>query len=119
MENVTVPAWSEVEVLASTNSLCGSGTWLVEGLREGMAVAVAERIADSHIAAAVLGPVDNTVGGISARKREMLYNCVQSCDDLSEEECEELLTLLLMYEDVLADKDEELGRTAVVQHSHP
>ncbi|KAL5502557.1 hypothetical protein EMCRGX_G009353 [Ephydatia muelleri] len=52
-----------------------------------------------------------------ARKREMLYNCVQSCDDLSEEEREELLTLLLMYEDVLADKDEELGRTAVVQHS--
>ena len=34
MENVTVPAWSEVEVLASTNSLCGSGTWLVEGLRD-------------------------------------------------------------------------------------
>ena len=31
MENVTVPAWSEVEVLAS---LCGSGTWLVEGLRD-------------------------------------------------------------------------------------
>ena len=47
----------------------------------------------------------------------MLYNCVQSRDDLSEEEREELLTLLLMYEDVLADKDEELGRTAVVQHS--
>ena len=154
MENVTVPAWSEVEVLASTNSLCGSGTWLVEGLRDknvpqvlvagavvkpiqdrelvcipvhmvnpspvavtvykGMAVAVAERIADSHIAAAAHGPVDNRVGGISARKREMLYNCVQSRDDLSEEE---LLTLLLMYEDVLADKDEELGRTAVVQHS--
>ena len=34
MENVTVPAWSEVEVLASTNSLCGSGTWLLEGLRD-------------------------------------------------------------------------------------
>lgn len=84
---------------------------------KGMAVAVAERIADSHIAAAVHGPVDNRVGGISARKREMLYNCVQSCDDLSEEEREELLTLLLMYEDVLADKDEELGCTAVVQHS--
>ena len=32
------------------------------------------------------------------------------------EEREELLTFLLMYEDVLADKDEELGRTAVVQH---
>ena len=30
MENVTVPAWSEVEVLASTNSLCGSGTWLLD-----------------------------------------------------------------------------------------
>ena len=84
---------------------------------KGMAVAVAERIAHSHIAAAVHGPVDNRVGGILARKREMLYNCVQSCDDLSEEEREELLTLLLMYEDVLADKDEELGRTAVVQHS--
>ena len=84
---------------------------------KGMAVAVAERIADSHIAAAVHGPVDNRVGGISARKREMLYNCVQSCDDLSEEEREELLTLLVMYEDALADKDEELGRTAVVQHS--
>ena len=84
---------------------------------KGMAVAVAERIADSHIAAAVHGPVDNRVGGISARKREMLYNCVQSCDDLSEEEREELLTLLLMYEDALADKDEELGCTAVVQHS--
>ena len=95
MENVTVLAWSEVEVLASTNSLCGSGTWLVEGLRDknvpqvlvagavvkpiqdrelvcipvrmvnpspvavtvykGMAVEVAERIADSHIAAAVHG----------------------------------------------------------------
>ena len=47
----------------------------------------------------------------------MLYNCVQSRDNLSEEEREELLTLLLMYEDVLADKDEELGRTPVVQHS--
>ena len=33
MENVTVPAWSEVEVLASTNFLSGSGTWLVEGLK--------------------------------------------------------------------------------------
>ena len=148
MENVTVPAWSEVEVLASTNSLCGSGTWLVESLRDknvpqvlvagavvkpiqdrelvyipvrmvnpspvavtvykGTAVAVAERIAHSHIAAAVHGPVDNRVGGISAWKREMLYNSVQSCDDLSEEEREECLTLLLMYEDVLADKDEEL-----------
>ena len=116
MENVTVPVWSEVEVLASTNSLCGSGTWLVEGLRDknvpqvlvagavvnplqdcelgcipvrmvnpspvaatvykGMVVAWAERIEDCHIAATVHGPVDNRVGGISAQKREMLYNCV-------------------------------------------
>ena len=42
---------------------------------------------------------------------------MQSCHDLSEEEREELLTLLLMYEDILADKDEDLGRTAVVHHS--
>ena len=78
---------------------------------KGMVVVRAERIEDSHIAATVHGPVDNrVVGGISAQKREMLYNCVQRCDDLSEEEREELLTLLLMYEDVLADKDEELGR---------
>ena len=34
MGNVTVLPWSEVEVLASTNSLCGRGTWLVEGLRD-------------------------------------------------------------------------------------
>ena len=54
------------------------------------------------------------MGGISARKREMLYNCVQSWDDLSEDERVELV---ILYEDVLADKDEELGRTAVVQHS--
>ena len=157
MENVTVPAWSEVEVLASTNSLCSGGTWLVEGLsnknmpqvlvacaavtpikdRElgcipvrmvnpssvdvtiyrGMAVAVVERISDCHIAAAVHCPVNNTVSDVSPRKKEMLYNCVQSCEDLSEQEREEMLTLLLMYEDVLADKDEELGRTALVQHS--
>ena len=118
MENVTVPAWSEVEVLASTNSLCGSGTWLVEGLRDknvpqvlvagavvkpiqdrelvcipvhmvnpspvavtvykGMAVAVAERIADSHIAAAVHGPVDNRVGwNIGTEKRNVIQLCAE------------------------------------------
>ena len=45
-----------------------------------MAVAVAERIAGSHIAAAVHGPVDNRVGGtdIDTEKR----NAIQLCAEL-------------------------------------
>ena len=70
-------------------SAYGNSSPVAVTIYKGMAVAMAERIADSHIAATVHGSADNRVGGISAKKREMLYNCVQSCDDLSEEEREE------------------------------
>ena len=52
MENVTVPAWSKVEVLASTNSLCGSGTWLVEGLRD-------KNVPQVLVAGAVVKPIQD------------------------------------------------------------
>ena len=44
----------------------------------------------SHIAVAVHGLVDNRVGGISARKREMLYNCgrtVTTCQRRNVRKC--------------------------------
>ena len=41
---------------------------------KGMAAAVAERIADSHIAAAVHGPVDNRVG---TEKRNVIQLCAE------------------------------------------
>ena len=47
-------------------------------------------VADSHIAVAVHGLMDNRVGGISARKREMLYNCgraVTTCQRRNVRKC--------------------------------
>eukprot|EP00731_Ephydatia_muelleri_P007396 Em0003g1644a len=67
----TAGTWSKVEVLASTNSLCGSGTWLVEGLRD-------KNVPQVLVAGAVVKPIQDHV---------------------------------------LANKDEDLGRTAVVHHS--
>eukprot|EP00731_Ephydatia_muelleri_P000272 Em0001g272a len=113
MENVTVPAWSEVEVLASTNSLCGSGTWLVEGLRD-------KNVPQVLVAGAVVKPIqDRELVCIPVRMVNPSPVAVTVYKGMAVEVAERIADshIAAAVHDVLADKDEELGRTAVVQHS--
>ena len=54
---------------------------------------------------------------ISEEKQEILWKLVDSVgESLSETNREELFCLLMEYADIFAESDEDLGRTAKVQH---
>ena len=44
IENLTILSWSEVEMVASTKSLCISGFWLVEGSKPNLPILIANGI---------------------------------------------------------------------------
>ena len=77
---------------------------------------------------ATLEPVEETLGvaiaavqtkcpQIIEKKQEILWKLVNSVgESLSETNREELFCLLMEYADIFAESDEDLGRTARVQH---
>ena len=156
-ETVVIPAWSEMEVMATMNGKPHTlGTWVAEAavvgkmglvtarsvvqsttgrtpirvinltqqpatLHRGTKLAELEEVDECLIAATEPKKVSEDrerISHVSAEKLKCLQELASNAEiDLSEEEKEVFLELLLEYADVFAVSDEDLGHTEQLQHS--
>ena len=156
-ETVVIPAWSEMEVMATMNEKPHPlGTWVAEAavvgkmglvtarsvvqsttgrtpirvinltqqpttLHRGTKLAELEEVDECLIAATEPKKVSEDrerISHVSAEKLKCLQELASNAEiDLSEEEKEVFLELLLEYADVFAVSDEDLGHTEQLQHS--
>ena len=153
IETITLPPYSECEVMGEVKDMPDGKVWLLEELidsqqsvpvaralvsraelvllyllylllnyrPETVTVYQCQRLAVVGVEAPVEAPpasVGTRNSTVSEEKKQTLWELVESSHgNLTAEQTEQLYELLLLYEDVFACYDNEVGRTDMIQHT--